>query len=125
MSAAMYRIFADLVLVIHAAFILFVVFGGLLVIWWPRIAPWHLAAMAWGAVVMAFGWICPLTPLENMLRPIAGHASYRGGFIDHYIGALIYPPGLTRSVQIFLAAALIIGNAVVYGLLLRRRGRKG
>lgn len=123
MSAAMYRILADLVLLIHAAFVLFVVLGGLLVIGRPRIAPWHLAALAWGSVVIGFGWICPLTPLENMLRPLAGQEGYRGGFIDHYVAMLIYPPGLTRDIQVLLAVALIIGNAIVYGWVLRRRRR--
>lgn len=119
----MYRVLADMVLLIHAAFVLFVVLGGPLVIWWPRIAPWHLAALAWASVVIGLGWICPLTPLENMLRLLADKEGYRGGFIDHYIAMVIYPPGLTRDIQALFAVALVIGNAIVYGWMLRRRRR--
>lgn len=116
----MYRIFADLVLLSHAAFVAFVVFGGLLVIWRPRVAPWHLIALAWGAAVVGFGWICPLTPLENNLRQLAGQQGYQGGFIDHYVTRIIYPSGLTRQIQVWLAAGLIVGNMLVYGWVFSR-----
>lgn len=76
----MYGLLADLVLLMHAAFVAFVVFGGLLVIWKPRAAPWHLMAMAWGAATVGFGWICPLTPLENHLLQLAGQQGYEGGW---------------------------------------------
>ncbi|MFW7341139.1 DUF2784 domain-containing protein [Pollutimonas sp. H1-120] len=121
----MYRLLADLVVLTHASFVAFVVFGGLLVLWKPRTAPWHLIALAWGAAVVGFGWICPLTPLENILRQLAGQEGYQGGFIEHYLMQIIYPPGLTREVQVFLATGLIVGNAIVYGWVFRRwRGRK-
>lgn len=121
----MYRLLADLVVLTHASFVAFVVFGGLLALWKPRAAPWHLIALAWGAAVVGFGWICPLTPLENTLRQLAGQEGYQGGFIEHYLMQIIYPPGLTREVQVFLATGLIVGNAIVYGWVFRRwRGRK-
>lgn len=121
----MYRLLADLVVLTHASFVAFVVFGGLLALWKPRAAPWHLIALAWGAAVVGFGWICPLTPLENTLRQLAGQEGYQGGFIEHYLMQIIYPPGLTRKVQVFLATGLIVGNAIVYGWVFRRwRGRK-
>ncbi|WP_083812466.1 DUF2784 domain-containing protein [Pusillimonas sp. T7-7] len=116
----MYRVFADLVLLTHALFVAFVMFGGLLVVWKPRVAPWHLAALAWGAAAVGLGWICPLTPLENSLRQLAGQEGYYGGFIEHYLTQIIYPPGLTRQIQIWLALGLLVGNALVYGWVFRR-----
>lgn len=115
-----YRILADIVLLAHALFVAFVMFGGLLALY-KRCLMWlHLPALAWGALVVAMGWICPLTPLENRLRRMAGEGGYDGGFIEHYVMLALYPAGLTREIQIVLAAALILGNVVVYGVLYRR-----
>lgn len=118
-----YRILADLVLVAHGLFVAFVMFGGLLALWRPRIAYWHLPALAWGAMVIGMGWICPLTPLEVSLRQQAGQQGYAGGFIEHYVLGLIYPEGITRTTQIVLATLLIVGNIIVYTLWARRRRR--
>lgn len=118
-----YRILADLVLVVHGLFVAFVVFGGLLTLWKPRIAWWHLPALAWGAMVIGMGWICPLTPLEVSLRTQAGQQGYAGGFIEHYVLGIIYPAGITRTTQIVLAALLIVGNIVVYTLWVKKRRR--
>ncbi|MGE8637688.1 MAG: DUF2784 domain-containing protein [Achromobacter sp.] len=118
-----YRILADLVLVAHGLFVAFVMFGGLLALWKPRIAYWHLPALAWGAMVIGMGWICPLTPLEVSLRQQAGQQGYAGGFIEHYVLGLIYPEGITRATQIVLATLLIVGNIIVYTLWARRRRR--
>lgn len=115
-----YRLLADLVLIVHGLFVAFVVFGGLLALWKRWIAYLHLPALAWGALVIGMGWICPLTPLEISLRQQAGQQGYGGGFIEHYILALIYPEGITRGTQIVLAALLIVGNIVVYTLWARR-----
>lgn len=120
----MYAIAADAVLVIHALFIAFVALGGLLVLWHPRVAWLHLVALVWGATVIAMGWICPLTPLENNLRALAEQATYDAGFIQHYLVPFIYPPGLTRSVQVLLAAVLIVGNVLLYALIWRRTRRR-
>jgi len=116
-----YRILADLVLVVHGLFVAFVVFGGLLTLWKPRMAFWHLPALAWGAMVIGMGWICPLTPLEVSLRERAGQEGYAGGFIEHYVLGIIYPEGITRAMQMLLAAVLIVGNIVVYTVWARRR----
>ncbi|CAM5334245.1 DUF2784 domain-containing protein [Eoetvoesiella caeni] len=116
-----YRVLADLVLLVHALFIAFAVFGGFLALWKPRLAWLHLPALAWGATVIALGWICPLTPLENALKVMAGQESYSGGFIEHYLLLAIYPPGLTRAVQIALAVLLVAGNFIVYAILFYRR----
>lgn len=111
---------ADAVLVVHALFAVFVGFGGLAVLWLRRLAWLHLPALTWGALVVSMGWICPLTPLENHLRDLAGQATYGSGFIQHYIWPLVYPPGLTRSMQMGLAALLIVGNTAVYLTLWRQ-----
>jgi len=115
-----YRLLADLLVLIHLGFVLFVVLGGLLVLRRPRLAWLHLPAAAWGAFIEAVGWICPLTPLENALRQHAGDAGYAGGFIEHYIIAVLYPPGLTRNIQFVLTGIVVIVNLAVYALLLQR-----
>ena len=118
-----YRIAADLLVVLHFGFVLFVVGGGLLVWRWPRLAWLHVPAAVWGAAIELAGWICPLTPWENRLRAAGGEEGYGGGFIEHYLVALIYPPGLTRTHQLVLGALVILINAGCYGALLAR-GRK-
>jgi hypothetical protein len=118
-----YRLLADAVLIAHALFVGWVVFGGLTAFWKPRLIWLHLPALAWGAAVAAMGWICPLTPLENALRVRAGMDAYSGDFIHHYLVPLLYPAGLTRDAQALLAGLLLGGNALVYALLYRRRHR--
>ncbi len=111
-----YRVLADLVLVIHLAFVLFVVLGGLLVLRWPRVAWLHIPAAVWGVLIEYTGWICPLTPLENSFRLKGGEAGYSGGFIQHYVQPVLYPAGLTRSTQFVLGSAVLILNLAAYGL---------
>ena len=116
-----YRLLADAVLAAHFAFIAFVVGGGFLVLRWSRVAWVHLPAAAWGVAIELFGWICPLTPLESRLRRLGGEAGYTGGFIEHYLMPLVYPPGLTRGTQLVLAVVVVGLNAVAYALVVRRR----
>lgn len=106
---------ADAVVVLHLAFIVFVMSGGLLLFRWPRIAWLHLPAAVWGLTVEWTGWLCPLTPLENALRGIAGEQVYGGGFVERYIVPLIYPDWLTRDTQLVLGAAVLLVNVVAYG----------
>jgi len=122
-----YRVLADLVVGVHALFVVFVVAGGLLALRWPWVAAAHLPAAVWGTLIEFRGWICPLTPLEQSLRASAGQAGYEGGFIEHYLLPVLYPAGLTQRVQLVLGSLVIAVNVVVYGLLLwrRRRGRAG
>lgn len=120
-----YGLAADLVLVVHLAFVLFVALGGLLVLKWPRVAWGHLPAAAWGILIEFAGWICPLTPLENRLRELAGESAYRGDFIARYLMPVIYPEGLTREAQIGLGLAAVAGNAVIYVIVWRRRRAPG
>ena len=115
-----YRALADLVLVVHLTFVLFVVLGGLLVLRWPRAAWFHVPAAIWGVLIEYTGWICPLTPLENSFRARGGEAGYSGGFIEHYIQPLLYPAGLTRGTQIVLGSFVLLLNLSAYGILLTR-----
>ena len=114
---------ADAVLVVHLAFVLFVVLGGLLALRWPRLAWVHVPVALYGAAIEFIGFICPLTPLEVWLRRRGGEAGYEGGFIEHYITAALYPSGLTRQVQLALGLAVLAINGAVYATLLRRRRR--
>jgi hypothetical protein len=113
-------VIADLVVVIHFAFVLFVVLGGLLVLRWPRLAYLHLPAAAWGVLIEFAGWICPLTPLENALRTAGGGAAYRGDFVEHYILPVLYPSALTRDIQLALGCLVLGLNLGIYGYLLYR-----
>lgn len=115
-----YGLLADLVLLVHLAFVVFVVLGGFLALRWPKAAWAHLPAAAWGALIEFRGWVCPLTPLENRLRSLAGEAGYAGGFIEHYVVEVLYPAGLTRGIQVGLGVAVVLVNAAVYALVLRR-----
>jgi hypothetical protein len=120
------RLLADVVLVFHALFIAFAVFGGLLAIWRRGAWLWiHIACAIWAATVVIMGWTCPLTPLEQTLRQAAGQQGYQTSFIEHYLLAAIYPEGLTRLIQISLGIGVVIFNALVYGLyyFLRKKRR--
>lgn len=119
----LHALLADLILLLHLAFILFVVLGGLLVYRHAWVAWLHVPAVVWGVVVELMGWICPLTPLENRLRALAGQGGYDGDFIGAYLLAVIYPDGLTREIQIGLGLGALLLNLLVYGRLLARRRR--
>jgi hypothetical protein len=116
-----YRAAADATLIIHFAFVLFAVLGALLVLRWPRLAWLHIPAVVWAAFVELKGIICPLTPLEVILRRQAGEAGYAGGFIDRYVVSLLYPEGLTQDAQAMLGAIVVVINAAIYIVALRRR----
>jgi hypothetical protein len=115
---------ADAVVVLHFAFVVFVVSGGLLVLRWPRAAWVHAPAAAWGAAVALAGWVCPLTPLEVWLRERAGEAGYSGDFVDRYVMPLLYPDWLARPTQLALGVAVIAVNAAVYALAWRLHHRR-
>lgn len=119
-----FRLLADAVALLHAAFVVFVVLGGLLVLRWPRLLPVHLLAAAWGVLIEFTGWICPLTPLENALRARAGDAGYAGGFVQHYVFLALYPAGLTPTVRLVLGALVLVVNGVVYAAIWRAWRRK-
>jgi len=109
---------ADFLVIVHFAFIAFVILGGLLVFKWRRVAILHVPCALWGVVIMLNGWGCPLTPLERYFREAAGGVGYTSGFIDHYVMPLIYPAGLTRGMQISFGVIVIAVNLCVYGFVL-------
>ena len=119
--AVIYRLLADATLVFHGLFIVFVVAGGLLVLRWPRVAWLHLPCAVWGFLIEVMGWICPLTPLENRFRRMAGQEGYGGGFIETYLLPLVYPGQLTREIQLLLGGLVLAVNVAVYLWVFRRR----
>ncbi len=113
-----YRLLADLVVIVHFAFLVFIATGGLLAWRWPRLVWLHMPAVAWGAAIITIGFTCPLTPLEKHFQRLAGERGYAGGFVDHYIENVIYPERLTPLLRTLAAAAVVVGYA---GLLDKRR----
>lgn len=107
-------ILADLVLIVHTLFIIFAVFGGLIVLKWYKVMWLHIPCALWGALIEFFGWICPLTYLENYLREIGNGNYHESSFIQHYLLPVIYPPGLTTDIQILLGTIVIVINLIVY-----------
>jgi hypothetical protein len=116
-----YRIAADLVLLFHFLFATFAVFGGLLAIANPAWAWLHVPVVLWSAAVNLMSWTCPLTPVEQSMRTRAGQAGYRGGFIQHYIGGLVYPRGMPRRMELIAGTSVLVGNALVYAVVLALR----
>ena len=116
----LYGFLADVVLVIHLGFVVFVVAGAFLLLRWPRMAWVHFPAALWGVLVEWSGWVCPLTPLENWLRRQVGAAGYPDGFVEHYLLPVLYPASLTRTVQILLGATVLVVNVIAYALVFAR-----
>ena len=112
-----YALAADYVLLVHALFIVWVALGGMAALRWRGLAWVHLPALCWGAYVSFTGHLCPLTPLEQQLRLAAGQRGYSGGFIDHYLMAMIYPDGLTPAGQTAIGLGLMLLNSVIYARL--------
>jgi len=110
----------ELVLVVHLGFIIWVVTGGFLAVRWGWLALIHIPALVYAVLLEWHGWICPLTPLENRLRHERAMQTYDTGFIENYLISIIYPEGLTREIQVMLAAGLVVINAIAYGLLIRK-----
>ncbi len=117
----LFQILADLVVIIHFAFVIFVVGGGLFALKWRKAIFLHLPAAIWGALIEFAGWICPLTPLENWLRRQGGARDYPGDFVNHYIMPILYLQGLTRGVQVVLGMLVIVINIVIYGCLVWKK----
>lgn len=120
-----YRLFAELVVVIHFAFVAFVVLGGFLILWWRKVIWLHVPAVLWSAWIELSGGICPLTPLENWFWIQGGQASYPDDFVGNYILPLIYPEGLSGEIQVLLAVIVIFVNVMIYIYIFIVRGRQG
>lgn len=118
------RVLADTVLFFHFIFVVFAIFGGLLVLYKRWVVWLHIPVVLWSSVVNLAGWICPLTPLENVYRFAAGQAGYEGSFIEHYIGSLVYPGGMTREFELIAGVSILVWNGLVYGFLTYRKLRR-
>jgi Protein of Unknown function (DUF2784) len=116
----MLGIAADALVILHLGFIVFVLFGALLVVRWPRLAVLHVPAFAWGAWIEFCSGTCPLTPLEQQLRLAAGEAGYSGGFVEHYLLPVLYPAGLTAATQQLLGAIVVALNVALYLFVVQR-----
>jgi len=115
-----YVLAADAVVLLHFAFVMFVVAGGLLVFRWHWLALLHLPAVVWSVLLELRGWLCPLTPLEVKLREAGGQAGYSGGFVEQYMLPVLYPVELDRTMQIAIGCFVIVINVALYARLLRR-----
>lgn len=118
------KIAADFLVVMHLAFIVFVLFGGLLVLKWGKVSILHIPCVLWAVLIEFGGWVCPLTPLEHHFREVAGDAGYTGGFINHYLMPVIYPEGLTQEIQVALGIFVLAINLGVYGVVLVKRVKR-
>ena len=119
-----FRALADATVVLHLGFVLFVIFGGLIVARWRRVAWVHLPAAVWGAWIEFAGWVCPLTPLENWLREQGGRTAYSSSFIEHYLLPILYPESLSRTLQWVLGGAVLVINVLVYIVVFQRGVRR-
>src|SRR5215207_7955728 len=117
-----YRPLADLVVIVHVGFILFVAVGAFLAWRWPRLSWAHVPAVVYAAAIVTVGFDCPLTPIEKQLRRLAGQQAYEGGFVNHYLANVVYPGGLTPLLRVLAGACIVVGYV---GLVLRWRHRHG
>ncbi|GAB2629049.1 hypothetical protein GCM10009696_36850 [Kocuria himachalensis] len=116
------RVLAGGVLAFHFLFVLFSLFGGFLVLWKRWLLWFHLPSVLWSCLVNLLSGVCPLTPLENRFRTLAGEAGYAGGFIEHYLGPLVYPGGMPRRLELVAGFSVLGWNAVVYALVVALSG---
>ena len=113
----MYELAADIILIIHFLFILFVIFGALLLFVEKKIVFIHIPAIIWGSYIELTHSICPLTYLENWLLQKANLTTYSEGFIQYYLVPIVYPTNLTKDIQIYLGISLIVINIVIYAFI--------
>ena len=119
-----YHILADLVLIIHTIFIIFVIIGGILVLKWRLVVWFHIPSAIWGILIEFKGWICPLTYLENYLRKTGDTEKYTGDFIQYYLTPVVYPPILSIDIQYLLGIIVFIFNIIIYSLVWRHWNQK-
>ena len=119
----MFQLLANATVLLHLAFIAFIVFGGLLALFWPRMAWVHLPLALWGVVVQWMSWVCPLTPLENWFRARGGVGTYAEGFVEHYVLPVLYPIGIGLRLHWVLGLVVLVANAAIYATVFHRRSR--
>jgi len=119
-----FQLLANATVLLHLAFIAFIVFGGLLALFWPRMAWVHLPLALWGVVVQWMSWVCPLTPLENWFRARGGGATYPDGFVEHYVLPVLYPIGASPRLHWVLGLVVLVANAAIYATVFHRRARE-
>jgi len=112
----LYQLLANAVIIIHVGFVAFVVLGGFLAWRWQRVAWLHIPTALYGVTIEFVGWVCPLTPLENHFRGLAGRSGYTGGFVEHYIIPVLYPTDWTVSLRVILGTLVLFVNALAYGV---------
>ena len=120
----MYEIVANLTLIIHFAFILFVIFGALLFFASVKIIFIHVPALIWGSYIELTNSICPLTYLENWFLHKANLTTYSEGFIQNYLIPIVYPMNLTKDLQIYLGITLIVINIIIYAFIFNKLKKK-
>ena len=116
----MYELAGDLTLIVHFAFILFVVLGALLFFVSTKIVFIHIPAFIWGSYIELTHSICPLTYLENWFLHKANLTAYFEGFIQNYLMPIVYPMSLTKNLQIYLEIVLIVVNIIIYGFIFNK-----
>jgi hypothetical protein len=113
-----YRTAADAVVVIHFAFVVFVVVGGVLALRWPKLLWIHVPTVLYSVWIITFSITCPLTPLERDLRERGGQDRYGESFIERYVEGMLYPGDMLRQAQA-VAAVVVVASWIAIGL--RRR----
>ena len=114
----LYRIGADIVLFTHFLFAAFAVFGGVLVLHGAAWAWVHIPTVLWSSVVNLMSWTCPLTPMENALRMRAGETGYSAGFVQRYLGPVVYPRGMPRRLELVAGVSVVAWNVLVYAVVI-------
>lgn len=116
----LYRVLAELTMLLHFLFVAFVVAGGLLLLWRRAVAWFHVPCVLYAAAIEFFHWTCPLTPLEQRFRRLAGQAGYTGGFLEHYLRDLLYFQEW-GAIHTVMGVMVLVGNGLIYLWLLRWR----
>lgn len=115
-----YRVLARAIASLHAAYAMFAVFGGLLVLRWPSLMMLHLLAVLWALATMTLDLGCYLTHWEKALWRRGGSEPYPEGFLQHHVLRHTFPEERSRLYHAMLGAAALALNVAIYGLLVLR-----
>ena len=114
-----WRLLADVVMVVHGALLLFFVVGAFLAWRWPKLIWVHLGIVAWNLVIVLVDFGCPVTATEKFFRRQGGESVYEGGYIQHYLNGSLWPDGATPVVEKVGFVLVVIGYAGFF--VVRRR----